>query len=40
MIKKFMTSGTFSRGSKLGGDLGGKSAAPIVGKVEVMTIFG
>jgi hypothetical protein len=39
MIKKFKTSGTFSRCSKSGGDLGGKSAAPIPEEVEVMTIF-
>jgi hypothetical protein len=40
MIKKFMTSGAPSRGSKLGGNPGGKSAAPIPEEAEVMTIFG
>jgi hypothetical protein len=39
MMKKFMTSGTFSEGSKPTGNPGGKSAAPIPGEVEVMTIF-
>jgi hypothetical protein len=39
MIKEFMTSGTFSKGRKLGGDLGGNSAAPIPGEAKVMTIF-
>jgi hypothetical protein len=34
-----MTSGVSSRGSKLEGDLGGKSAAPIPGEAEVMPIF-
>jgi hypothetical protein len=39
MMKKFMTSGAPSRGSKLGGDPGGKSAALSLGEVKVMTIF-
>jgi hypothetical protein len=39
MVKKFMTSGTFSKGSKPGRDPGGKSAAPISGEAKVMTIF-
>jgi hypothetical protein len=39
MRKKFMTSGTFSKGSKLGRDPGGKSAAPVFGEAKVMTIF-
>jgi hypothetical protein len=39
-MKKFMTLGAPSRGSKLEGDLGGKSAAPVLGGAEVMTIFG
>jgi hypothetical protein len=39
-MKEFMTLGSPSRGSKLGGDPGGKSAAPIPGEAEVMTIFG
>jgi hypothetical protein len=39
MMKKFMTSGTFSKGSKLRGDPGGKSAAPILGEAKVMKIF-
>jgi hypothetical protein len=38
-LKKFITSGAFSRGSKPGGDLGGKGAAPIPGETEVMTIL-
>jgi hypothetical protein len=38
-MKKVMTSGAFSRGSKPGGDLGGKGAAPISGEAEIMTIF-
>jgi hypothetical protein len=29
MMKKFMTSGAFSKGRKPGGDPGGKSVAPI-----------
>jgi hypothetical protein len=39
MMKKFMTSGTFSKGGKPGGDLGGKGVAPNPGESEVMTIF-
>jgi hypothetical protein len=39
MMKKFMTSGTFSKGSKSGGDPGGKSVAPILGEAKVMKIF-
>jgi hypothetical protein len=39
MMKKFMTSGAFSKGRKLEGDLGRKGAAPIPREVEVMTIF-
>jgi hypothetical protein len=39
MMKKFMTSRAPSRGSKLGGDPGGKSAAPIPEEAEVMTDF-
>jgi hypothetical protein len=39
MMKKFMTSGAFSKGRKPGGDPSGKSAAPIPGEAEVMTIF-
>jgi hypothetical protein len=40
MMKKSMMSGAPSRGSKLGGDPGGKSEAPIPREAEVMTIFG
>jgi hypothetical protein len=40
IIKKFMTSGAPSKGSKPGGDPRGKSATPILGEAEVMTIFG
>jgi hypothetical protein len=43
MMKKFMTSRDPSSGAKPGrggGGRGGKSAAPITGKVEVMKIFG
>jgi hypothetical protein len=40
MMKKFMTSGTLSKGSKPGGDPGGKSVAPFLREAEVMTIFG
>jgi hypothetical protein len=29
----------FSKGSKPGGDLGGKDVAPIPGEAEIMTIF-
>jgi hypothetical protein len=39
MLKNFITSGAFSKGSKPGGDLGGKGAAPIPGEAEVMTIL-
>jgi hypothetical protein len=39
MMKKFMTSGTFSKGGKPGGDPREKSAAPIPEEVEVMIIF-
>jgi hypothetical protein len=39
MMKKFMTSGTFSKGGKPGGDPGEKSAAPIPREVAVMIIF-
>jgi hypothetical protein len=39
MIKKFIMLRAFSKGSKPGGDPGGKSAAPIPGEAEVMTIF-
>jgi hypothetical protein len=39
MMKKFMTSGAFSKGSKMGGDPGGKCVAPIPGEAEVMTSF-
>jgi hypothetical protein len=39
MMKKFMTSGTFSKGGKPGGDLGGKGVAPNPGEAKVMTIF-
>jgi hypothetical protein len=39
LMKKFVTLGAFSKDRKLGGDPGGKSAAPIPGKAEVMTIF-
>jgi hypothetical protein len=39
MMKNFMTSGAFSKGRKLEGDLGRKGAAPIPREVEVMTIF-
>jgi hypothetical protein len=38
-MKKFMTSGAFSKGRKPGGDPSGKSEAPIPGEAEVMTIF-
>jgi hypothetical protein len=40
MIKKFITSGTLSRGSKPGGDQGGNRVAPIPEEAEVMTVFG
>jgi hypothetical protein len=40
MMKIFMTSGTPSKGDKLGGEKGGKSVAPIPREAEVMTIFG
>jgi hypothetical protein len=39
MMKKFMTSGAFSKGSKPGGDPRGKNATPISREAEVMTIF-
>jgi hypothetical protein len=39
MMKKFMMSGAFSKGKKPGGDSGWKSAVPILGEAEVMTIF-
>jgi hypothetical protein len=39
MMKKFMTSGAFSKGRKLGGEPGGKSVVLILGEVEVMAIF-
>jgi hypothetical protein len=39
MIKKFMTSGAFSKGRKSGGNPGGKSTSPIPEEVEAMTIF-
>jgi hypothetical protein len=39
MMKKFVTSGAFSKGRKSGGDPGGKSAVPIPGEAEVATIF-
>jgi hypothetical protein len=39
MIKKFMTSAAFSKDRKPGRDPGGKSAVPIPGEAEVMTIF-
>jgi hypothetical protein len=38
-MKKFVTLGAFSKDRKSGGDPGGKSAAPIPGKAEVLTIF-
>jgi hypothetical protein len=38
MMKKFMTSGAFSKGRKSGGEPGWKSVAPIAGEPEVMTI--
>jgi hypothetical protein len=40
MIKKIMTSGTFSRGNKPRGDPGGKSTTSIPEEAKVMTIFG
>jgi hypothetical protein len=40
IIKKIKTSGNPSRGSKLEGGPGGKSAAPNPGGAEVMTTFG
>jgi hypothetical protein len=40
MMKKFMTSGAPTRGSKLEGDPGEKSATPIPRGAEVMIIFG
>jgi hypothetical protein len=39
-MKKFMTLGAPTSGDRLVGDLGGKSVAPVLGEVEVMTIFG
>jgi hypothetical protein len=39
LMKKFMMSGAFSKDRKLGGDPGGKSATPILGEADVMTIF-
>jgi hypothetical protein len=39
LMKKFMTSGALSKDRKPGGDPGRKSAAPILGEAEVMTIF-
>jgi hypothetical protein len=39
MVKKFMTLRAFSKGSKPGGDLGGKGVASIPGEAEIMTIF-
>jgi hypothetical protein len=39
MMKNFMTSRAFSKGSKPGGDIGGKSAPPIPDEAEVVTIF-
>jgi hypothetical protein len=38
MVKKFMTLGAFSKGSKPGGDLGGKDVAPIPGEAKIMTV--
>jgi hypothetical protein len=40
MIKKFMMTGTFSRGSKPGGEPGEKSVVPIPEEAKVMTTFG
>jgi hypothetical protein len=39
MIKKFMTCGVFSKGSKRGGDLGGKGVSTIPGEAKIMDIF-
>jgi hypothetical protein len=39
MMKKFMTSGAFSKDRKPGGDPGGKGTAPVLREAEVMTIF-
>jgi hypothetical protein len=39
LMKKFMTSGAFSKDRKPRGDLGGKSAAPILGEAEVTKMF-
>jgi hypothetical protein len=38
-MKKIIASGAFPKDRKQGGDPGGKSAAPILGDAEVMTIF-
>jgi hypothetical protein len=39
MMKKFMTSGAFSKGKKPRGDPDGKRVPPIPGEAEIMTIF-
>jgi hypothetical protein len=39
MMKKIIASGAFSKGGKLGGDLGGKGVAPIPKEAEDTTTF-